>query len=121
MYKRSSFSHKHKAIPCKVNEIRFPSKLEGRCYALLESYRKSEKILFVIRQAGFDLPGGKRHFVDFAIFGNDNMIFAEAKGRDLAMCKMKREMVEELYGVKIHVVKTTQDLASLCTKHILST
>lgn len=58
-----------------------------------------------MRQVGFDLPGGARHFIDYVLFYVDGTVeFVEVKGRDLPMGKLKREQVEALYPVEIKVV-----------------
>ena len=115
---RSKTKHKHKAKPSVVDQIRFPSKLEANCYALLKRYQEEGKILFFLRQIGFDLPGKNRHFVDFQVFGHNDSIFVEAKGRDLSAGKLKRTMCEDLYKVNIHVVKSATDLMKVCVKEL---
>jgi hypothetical protein len=96
--------HKYGAKRCERDGIKFPSKLERGCYDVLMSQKDKGLVLFVIRQIPFDLPGGAVHKIDYCVFTKENVIFIEAKGRDLAMGKMKRLQVEELYNVTIHVV-----------------
>ena len=104
--------HRHKfgAISCERDQKKFPSKLERSCYDVLVGMRKSGRILFFLRQIPFDLPGSHSHKVDYCVFTPENVIFIEAKGRDLAIGKMKREQVEEIFGVKIFVVKSAGEI-----------
>ena len=88
-----------------VDGIRYHSKIEGRYAANLNLLVKAGAVKFYLRQVGFDIIGA-RHFVDFLIFYPDGTWkFVEAKGRDLAMGKLKRRQVEEIYGIRIEVVK----------------
>lgn len=93
-----------------INGINFPSKLEANVYEKLEDFKKQGKIKFFIRQVMFDLPGSAKHYVDFCAFTDDDVIFIEAKGRDLPLGKLKRHQVEDLYDVNIFVVKLVGDL-----------
>jgi hypothetical protein len=89
-----------------VDGIRYASKAEGRYAEQLNLLWKAGAISFYLRQVGFDLPGGVRHFVDFLIFAPGcEMKFVEVKGRDLPLGRLKRRQVEELYGIHIEVVK----------------
>jgi len=97
---------KYKAIKCESEGIKFPSQLERNCYLVLQQLKKDEKIDFFLRQIPFDLPGNFIHRVDFAVFSDSNgATFIEAKGKDIAIGKMKRLQVEEIYKIKIEVVK----------------
>lgn len=105
--------HKFKAVSCSVDQIKFPSKLERDCYLVLKKLQEEKKILFFLRQIGFDLPAGYRHFVDFLIFKEGTAFFVESKGRDLAVGRMKREQVEDLFNIKVHVVQNPRHLEKL--------
>lgn len=110
--------HKFGAKPCKADGIHFPSKLERYCYESLKSLQKCGTILFFLRQVPFDIPGGHKHFVDFLIFTPNQCHFVEAKGRDLAVGKLKREQVEDLYGIDIFVVHNASELCELVLKNL---
>lgn len=105
--------HKFNAIPCQADGIKFPSKLEKRCYLRAMRLKSNGILRNVLRQVGFDLDGGYRHFVDFCLFTETDVIFVEAKGRDLAQGKMKRQMVEQREGIQVHVVKSEDELENL--------
>jgi hypothetical protein len=97
--------HKFHAISCEREGKKFPSKLERDCYVRLKKLQEEKKILFFLRQVPFDLPGKSKHNIDYCVFTPENVIFIEAKGRDLPMGALKRKQVEELYGINIFVVK----------------
>ena len=102
--------HKHKAIPIYIDGIYFPSKLEGRCYSRLKILQKAGLFKFFLMQIPFNLPGKAKHKVDYCIFYDDAVRFIEAKGRDLPLGKLKRKQVEEIYDIKIHVVKDAKEI-----------
>ena len=97
---------KYHNVPTIIEGIRYSSKREGKYAEQLNLLKKAGAIKFYLRQVGFDLPGKIRHFVDFLIFYADGTYkFVEVKGRDLPMGRLKRHLTEELYGIKIEVVK----------------
>ncbi len=96
-------SSKYRAVPTVVDGIRFDSKAEAEYYRRL----KLHNIQF-IRQPSFDLPGGVKYRADFfrfSTYGSDPIEVIDVKGKDTAISKLKRKQVEELYGIKIHVMK----------------
>lgn len=105
--------HKYGAKRVTRNEIKFPSKLEGDCYSLLNSLKESGKILFFLRQIPIDLQGGVKHVVDFMAFTNTEVYFIESKGRDLPLSVLKRKQSEERLGVQIHVVHKPEEILSV--------
>ncbi len=96
---------KHKNIKKEFNGKKYASIKEAD-YARTLFYKKLNKeIRFYLEQIPFRLPGNTRHYVDFMIVNNDDSIeFHEVKGRDLPMGKMKRQGVEEIYGIEIKVI-----------------
>ena len=93
-------------VPSMVEGIRYSSKREARYAEQLNLLVKAGAVSFYLRQIGFDLPGKVRHFIDFFVVYPDRTFkFIEVKGRDLPMGKLKRRQTEELYGIKIEVVK----------------
>lgn len=105
--------HKYGAVRCEEDKIKFPSLLERNCYRALKKLRDQGKILFFLRQIPFDLPNGQRHLVDFCVFLRDEVIFLEAKGRDLDLGKLKREIVEAIYQVPIKLVYKAEYVESV--------
>lgn len=106
------FFHKYGAKPCEWEGIKFPSKLERNVYIELCKLRDEGKILFILRQIPFDLDHGK-HRVDFCVFTPDDVIFIEAKGRDLGDGKFRRLSVENRYNIPIRVVKSVKEVRAL--------
>ena len=101
---------KYRATPTVEDGIRFDSKAEAAFYGKLKLEKLCGVINYIIRQVSFDLPGGYKHRVDFmtvtnCMGGRQLNCFYEVKGRDLSLGKMKRKQVEDLYGIKIHVMR----------------
>lgn len=105
--------HKFGAIACERDGLRFPSLLERDCYNVLVSLREKKQILFFLRQIPFDLPGPYIHRIDYCVFSPDEVFFIESKGRDLPLGKMKREQVESIYKIVVHVVKKATEIYKL--------
>lgn len=97
--------HKYHAIRTEVDGKKFPSKKEARRYQELKVMQKTGRIIFFIRQAPFDLPGGVTYRADFMIFwSNGTVTIEDTKGVDTPVSSIKRKQVEELYPVKIEVI-----------------
>lgn len=106
--------HKFGAVRCERNGKKFPSKLEAKCYSELRERQNKGEILFFLRQVPFDLPGNCKHCIDFCVFfSNGSVEFIEAKGRDLPLGKLKRNQVEEIFGIEVHVVTDVKMLAKI--------
>lgn len=102
----SNIKHKFKAISCEVDGKKFPSKLERAYYIELKQRQKAGEVIFFLRQTGFELPGGVKHFVDFTVFLADGTVeFVDTKGVDTPIGIAKRKMVEDLYPIKIKIIK----------------
>ena len=104
-------SNKHRNIISEADKIKFPSKKHRGHYLLLKAMQQAGEIKFFLREVPFDLPGhyknGRviRHYVDFGVCQNDGtFLWQEVKGRDLAVGKIKRLQVEELYGITINLI-----------------
>jgi hypothetical protein len=61
-------------------------------------------------QEAFKVTSKKKHYVDFVVYVDDDTVYLEAKGMDLALGRLKREIVEEREGIKIHVVKKPSEI-----------
>lgn len=94
--------HKYKARETLVDNIRFKSALEAEHYKQLKLAKAAGIIRTFIRQVSLHLPGGTRHIVDWMIL-RDGLppLFAESKGMDLAMGRLKRKQVAEIHGINI--------------------
>jgi hypothetical protein len=105
--------NKYGAKRCAYENINFPSRLEMLCYIAIKSQQDRGIVSLILRQVPFDLPGGAKHNVDFMAVTSKGNIFIEAKGRDLALGKLKRQQVEELYKITIYVVKTPAQILKI--------
>lgn len=83
----------------------YDSRKEADFAATLDQWRAAGLISFWLpQQPRWPLPGGSVHVVDFMTVSDGKVAYYEVKGRDLAAGKMKRKMVEALFGVEIIVV-----------------
>lgn len=98
--------HKFKAKPVKDDGQHFSSRLEWRYYKQLQMRQKTGDIVFFLKQVPFHLPGNIRYVVDFVEFlSSGEIIFTEVKGMMTALAKLKIAQVEELYPIKINIVR----------------
>ena len=90
--------HKFNAIRTECDGIKFPSKLERRCYEKLKLERAAGKVLFFLRQVPIHFISGTKYVVDFLVFNVDGSVqFLEARGMSTAVWKIKQRMLEAEY------------------------
>lgn len=84
----------------------FDSKREFRRWQELELERVAGKIRALVRQVSFRLPNCDRRIrLDFMIVENDGRIrFADAKGKATYDWQVKRDLVEQAFGIKIEIL-----------------
>ena len=103
--------HKFNAKPTTFNGRKYASKLEASYAATLELAKKAGDLLFYLEQVPLRLPGGVIYRCDFLEFWSPEMgdqgsvVFTEVKGYPTPQGMMKISMAEEIYGIKINVVK----------------
>jgi hypothetical protein len=98
--------HKFNAIRTEIDSKKFPSKLEANYYGQLKIRQSIGDIVFFLRQVGFELPGNVKYLVDFMVFyANGEIEFIDTKGKDTPLSIAKRKMVEDVYPIKIKIVK----------------
>lgn len=98
--------HKFNARPTTVDNIKFPSQKEARYYDTLKLLVKAGDVVFFLRQVPFHLPGGVKMVIDFQEFRSDGTVhFVEIKGFETKEYIAKKKMVENLYPIKIEVIK----------------
>jgi len=98
--------HKFHAVRCEQDDIKFSSKSERAFYNKLKILQKSGEVEFFLMQVPFRLPGNTKYVVDFQVFYSDGTVsFIDVKGMTTPMFIMKKKQVEELYPIKIEVVK----------------
>jgi hypothetical protein len=99
-------SGKYNAVPVTVDGIRFASKLEARYYEALKLRQAAGQVAYFLCQVPFHLPGGVKYVVDFVEFHTDGVVrYVDTKGHVTETFKIKKRMVEELFPVKIEVVR----------------
>ena len=104
--KLTQVRHKFKAQSVNDDGHHFASKLEHAYYCHLKLLQRANAVLFFLRQVPFSLPGGSKYVCDFQVFCMDGSVeFIEVKGLDTPTGKLKLKQVEELYPVKIKVVR----------------
>lgn len=98
--------HKFGAKEVTEDDIRFDSQLERDYYRYLVAERAAGRVVFFLRQVPFHLPGRTRYQVDFAVFwASGHVEFVDTKGVETEAFRIKLRQTEELYPVKIKIVK----------------
>ena len=101
--------HKYGAKRTKRHGKNFPSKLEADVASILEQMKASGQILFYLWQVPIHIEGFHPHRVDFLVFTEEDAIWIEAKGRDLATGKAMRKLSEAAINCEIHVVHKAEE------------
>lgn len=104
---------KYGACRAKRKELTFHSKREAAYYDKLVNDQKNGVIAFFLMQVPFRLPGNKKYLVDFMTFtipkgqeaGWADVEYIDVKGFMTPMSQLKIDQVEELYKIKIKIVK----------------
>jgi len=91
-----------------VDGLKFDSKHEAEVYQGLKLREKAGELRCVLRQVGFDLPGGIRYFADFMTVENDYSIrVLDAKSEATRKNRVyinKKKQIMALYGIDIEEV-----------------
>lgn len=104
--KISKMRHKFNAKGCESDNIKFSSKAERAYYHKLKFLQQSGEVIFFLMQVPFRLPGGVKYVVDFQVFHLDGTIsFVDVKGVSTPLFILKKKQVEEIYPIKIEIVK----------------
>lgn len=85
---------------------KFDSKKELRDFKMLEEQRSLEAIRAVVRQVSMPLPGSRRRIrIDFMVVENSGLLrWFDSKGFDTAIGKLKRDQIEQAYGIKVELI-----------------
>lgn len=98
--------HKFKAKAVNDDGHHFASTLEWKYFKHLELLKKSGEVLFFLKQVPFHLPGGVKYVVDYQVFySNGDICFIDVKGMETDTYKVKVKIVEDIYPIKIKIVK----------------
>ena len=101
---------KYGATRAKRGELNFHSKREAAYYDKLVNDQKEGKISFFLMQVPFQLPGKTKYLLDFMTFRTTHYVnylieYIDVKGFMTPMSKMKIAQVEDIYKIKIDIVK----------------
>ena len=104
---------KYRNQPAVVDGIRFPSKLEARCYEWHKARAAAGEIAWFTRQVPFTLEGGVVYRADFlAVLAPGAAApldwaavveVTDAKGRLTSECRNKLKQVYARYGVRVRL------------------
>lgn len=110
--------HKYSAVATTVDGIRFHSKAEAKYYAGLKLREKAGEIHDLVLQPAYDLdipsfPNGVeltrcgKYVGDFVYWdvARSRSVHVDVKGYDTPLSKLKRKIVEALYGIEIEIVR----------------
>lgn len=98
--------HKFNAKSCEADNIKFSSKAERAYYYKLKKLQEVGEIVFFLRQIPIFLSGNTKYVVDFQVFYSDGTVaFVDVKGMSTPMFILKKKQVEDLYPIKIEIVK----------------
>ena len=107
--KSMGLKHKFRAKPVDEDDCHFGSQLEHRYYKQLKLRQLSGEVVMFLTQVPLRLPGKKKYLVDFVEFlSNGEVVFTEIKGFDTPVGKLKIAQVEELYPIKINIVRNVR-------------
>ena len=97
--------NKYRAIPTVVDGIRFASKAEARRYGELKLLVFAKEIYNLSLQPTFPIivNGSKicTYVADFRYEKDDQLVIEDVKGMRTPVYKLKKKLVEALYGITI--------------------
>ena len=99
---------KYRNQPTEVDGHRFDSKHEAEVYQELMLRVRAGELKAVMRQVGFDLPGGIRYFADFVAVDNEmkiRVLDAKSDGtRKNRVYINKKKQMQAIWGIEIEEV-----------------
>uniref|UniRef100_A8GLP7 DUF1064 domain-containing protein n=1 Tax=Serratia proteamaculans (strain 568) TaxID=399741 RepID=A8GLP7_SERP5 len=96
---------KYKNKKTVVDGFTFDSKKEAEYFGQLQLLKKAGRVVMILRQVPFHLPGGVKYIADFVIFYTDGLVeVVDVKGVRTAEYKMKKKLVEFNYPITIREV-----------------
>lgn len=85
----------------------FDSELEANRYTQIRLLVAAGEVVGYHRQPMYDLPGGRVYKADFVVYWADGSKTVEdCKGCDDPMSKLKRDQVEDIWKVKITLLRS---------------
>jgi hypothetical protein len=85
---------------------KFDSRKELRDFQAFEQQRSLGAIRAVVRQVSMPLPGSRRRIrIDFMVVENSGCLrWFDSKGFDTPVGKLKRDQIEQAYGVRVELI-----------------
>jgi hypothetical protein len=123
--KHNGRKHKYNAKSTIVDDIKFDSKLEAKCYNVLKQMERASLIKGFKMQIPYELQPkyknaiGKKiraikYVSDFVVeLNNSDILIIDSKGLVLPDFKQKKKMFEYKYNEILHIVKSTSELHNL--------
>ena len=100
---------KYGAIRTVVDNITFDSKAEARRYGELKWMEKVGDVSEIIVHPHFSISVNGILIcmveLDFQYLAKDKRTFEDVKGRDNALSRLKRKLVEAQYGIKVKLIR----------------
>jgi hypothetical protein len=96
---------KYRNTPCLADGMRFASKLERDRYIELKWLKARGEIKWFTRQVPLYLPGGVIYRMDFLIVHESGVSCEDCKGIMTPVSALKIRQVEEIYGIKIEIIR----------------
>ncbi len=97
---------KYRNQPTEIDGIRFHSKAEARRYSTLKMLERTGKLTNIRCQPKFAIRINTVHVcnvvLDFAYIDEQgNEVYEDVKGKDNALSKLKRKLVQAAYGIQV--------------------
>lgn len=97
--------NKYNSRRVEIDGFKFHSIAEGEYYKKLVLRKKAGEIKTFFMQVPIYLGKANRYIVDFMVIENDGRAsYDDVKGYETALFKLKRNIIEEVHGIKINVI-----------------
>ena len=113
---------KYNAVKVEIDGYIFDSKLEARRFEELKLLRSAGEIESLEVHPEFGIPPKDRHRFDrwghickvvldfgYRSHGRQCQVYEDVKGKDNALSRLKRKLVQAFYGFEVEVVKPYED------------
>lgn len=102
--------NKYGSVRTKRKELTFHSKREAAYYDELLKQKEAGEISYFLMQVPFLLPGNRKYLLDFMVVTQNSagycyVDYIDVKGFMTPMSKMKIDQVEDIYKIKIRIIK----------------
>lgn len=98
--------NKYRAVRTEVDGYKFDSALEGNYYRYLKLMRQLGEVSYFLMQVPIHLCSKRKYLCDFLVFYADGTHkYIDVKGIETLTFKIKKDVIESLYPIEIHLVK----------------